>query len=362
LLQEDTNTGEDPTLVRPSVNRSIPHVSTNIGNNWEIVADKSRKSSKLKKLNRALHEQLPIPVILITNHYNTLYNLQNNAESPSITLNHPAKYQRSRKNALSNKNKTRRPPIGKRRRILLTGDSHVRGCASELGQYLGQDYQVSGTFMPGSGLQNIVKLARNETASFTKKDLVIIWGGANDANRNKSMKGLKNLNEFVNLRNNTNFMIVTIPYRHDLLDTSCVNTEVKNFNAKLHKIMRNKSNVRILEHKTIREDFTQHGLHLIATSKNKVVKMMLQNISLLSASRKKHHIILGWTTTLHDTSAVSNTAAVQSEEHVVRSNDGAKDGQIASINHGMGTSNIDNCIPQVAEDEPFLNYKKEQYE
>jgi ferredoxin-fold anticodon binding domain-containing protein len=202
-----------------------------------------------------------------------------------------------------------------------------------------------------------VKLARNEIASFTNKDLAIIRGGPNDSNRNESMKGLKNLNEFVNLRNNTNFMVVTIPHRHDLLDTSCVNTEVQNFNAKLHKIMRNKNKVRIPEHKTTREDFTQHGLHLNATGKNKLAKLMLQNISLLSSSRKNHHIILGWTTTLHDTSAVNDTAAIQSEEHVVRSNDGAKDGQIASINHDMGTSNIYNGIPQVAEDEQIIIIK-----
>ena len=89
------------------------------------------------------------------------------------------------------------------KRILLIGDSHMRGCASELGQYLGLDYQVSGTFTPGSRLQNITNLARNEIAGFSKEDTVVIWGGSNDVNRNESTKGLMNLNEFVDQRNNT---------------------------------------------------------------------------------------------------------------------------------------------------------------
>jgi hypothetical protein len=62
-------------------------------------------------------------------------------------------------------------------------------------------------------------LARKEIASFTKEDLVIVWGGANDVNKNESMKGLMKLHEFVEQRIDTNFMIVTIPHRHDLLDT-----------------------------------------------------------------------------------------------------------------------------------------------
>ena len=99
----------------------------------------------------------------------------------------------------------------------------MRGCASELGQCLGPDYEVSGTFMPGSRLQNITNLARNEIAGFSKEDTVIIWGGSNDVNRNESTKGLRNSNEFVDQRINTNIMIVTIPQRHHLMPTSCIN-------------------------------------------------------------------------------------------------------------------------------------------
>jgi hypothetical protein len=85
-----------------------------------------------------------------------------------------------------NQNKARSSSARKLKRILLIGDSTMRGCASELGKYLGPDYQVSGTVMPGSRLQNITKLARNEVAGFSKED-IIIWGGSNDVNSNESM-------------------------------------------------------------------------------------------------------------------------------------------------------------------------------
>jgi hypothetical protein len=196
----------------------------------------------------------------------------------------------------------------------------------------------------------ITKLGRDEIAGFTKEDLVIIWGGANDVNKNESMKGLMNLHEFVEQNINTNFMIITIPHRHDLLDTSCVNNEVQNFNAKLHKVMKNKINVRILEITTTREDFTKHGLHLNAAGKNKVAKLMFQNIPLPSTDKKKHHIILGWTTSLHDTNADNDTASVWNE-HVGDSNKGSTVSQIASIIQDMDTSNIDNGIPQAADED-----------
>ena len=207
----------------------------------------------------------------------------------------------------------------------------MRGCASELGQCLGPDYEVSGTFMPGSRLQNITNLARNEIAGFSKEDTVIIWGGSNDVNRNESTKGLMNLNEFVDQRNNTNIVIVTIPLRNDLSATSCINKEVQNFNKKLHKIMKNKDNVRILDHEPTREDFTQHGLHFNATSKTKVAKLMSQNISLLSENRKK-------------ASTVNNIPTVQNEEYMVVGNEGGNEDQVDSINQRIETSSLDNSI------------------
>jgi hypothetical protein len=256
LLQEDLNTYKDLTSSRTPNNRSNSHVSSKLTNDWEIVTDKSRKS---KKSNRTTHNQLPVPVILITHHYNALPNLQNDRELPRNMQNYPIKNNHIKKNVPSKQNKAISCPMRRMKRILLIGDSHVRGCASELGKYLGPEYEVLGTIMPGLRLQNVTKLARNEIARLSNRDAVIIWGDSNDVNRNETMKGLKYLNEFVNQRNNTNVLIVTAPHRHDLLVTSCVNNEVQIFDWKLHKTMKNKGNVRIIDTETTREDSHNMG-------------------------------------------------------------------------------------------------------
>jgi hypothetical protein len=104
--------------------------------------------------------------------------------------------------------------------------------------------------MPGSRLQNVTKLASNEIEGLSHSDAVVIWGGSNDINRNELMRGLMHLHDFVTQRKNTNVMIVPAPHRHDLQITSCINKEVQNFNRKLHKILKNKDNVRLLELRT----------------------------------------------------------------------------------------------------------------
>jgi hypothetical protein len=146
------------------------------------------------------------------------------------------------------------------------------------------------------------------------------------------MKTFIYLNDFVNKRSNTNVMIVTAPYRHDLLATSRINIEVQIFNRKLHNIMKNKDNVRILDQETNREDFTQHGLHLNATGKGKVVKLMSENISQLFAVRKKHPIILKWRTTHSDPSLVNSVLNVINEDQVIIDNKGGIDDQTDSNN------------------------------
>jgi hypothetical protein len=75
LLLEDLNTFKDPT----SDARNNPHVNNKLSTSWETVNVKPRKSHKVKSI---IHEQLPIPVIPITNRYSVLHNLKNNTEFP----------------------------------------------------------------------------------------------------------------------------------------------------------------------------------------------------------------------------------------------------------------------------------------
>jgi hypothetical protein len=52
--------------------------------------------------------------------------------------------------------------------------------------------------------------------------MVILWGGSNDVAKNETMNGLRDLREFVNRKKNTNFILITVHHRYDLMALSCV--------------------------------------------------------------------------------------------------------------------------------------------
>ena len=130
------------------------------------------------------------------------------------------------------------------------------------------------------------------------------------------MEGVSYMHEFVIYRKNTNVMIVTAPHRYDLQNTSCINTEVQTINWKLHTIMKNKDNVRIFDQETIREDFTQHGLHLNVSGRNKIMKMMSLIISQLLEVKKKDPIILKWRNSHNDSCLITNGLKAKNEDHM----------------------------------------------
>jgi len=53
--------------------------------------------------------------------------------------------------------------------------------------------------------------------------------------RNNSKAGLRYIAHFVNNKSHTNIVLMGVPHRFDLPDTSCVNKEVEFFNNKLTK-------------------------------------------------------------------------------------------------------------------------------
>jgi hypothetical protein len=122
-------------------------------------------------------------------------------------------------------------------KIILIGDSHIKGYSSLLSNQLDKKFEVMGMALPGARLQSIVQLCEQEVSSLTKDDIIILWGGSNDISKNDTNFGLKHLKNFTNKNKDTNILLVAAPHRYDLMETSCVNEEVKVFNRKMHKIM-----------------------------------------------------------------------------------------------------------------------------
>jgi lysophospholipase L1-like esterase len=127
-----------------------------------------------------------------------------------------------------------------------------------------------------------------------KKDAVIIWGGANDINKNEVSNGLKYLKNFINTNQNTNIIVVTTPLSHDLQESSCVNREVDVFNRKLHKIVKIMDDVKLLQTKLNRNYFTRHGLHLNISGKAKMAELIGEHILNLTKKKDDDFIMLKW--------------------------------------------------------------------
>jgi hypothetical protein len=76
---------------------------------------------------------------------------------------------------------------------------------------------------PGADLAAILASGVNDIEDFSKKDLVIVWGGTKNVSRNETDKGLIQIRNFVNKNTHTNVLVINLPNRLDLEATSCVN-------------------------------------------------------------------------------------------------------------------------------------------
>lgn len=103
-------------------------------------------------------------------------------------------------------------------RVLLMGDSHMRGCAAKRIASLDARFNVCGVTKPGSVTKSLIETVKEEVESLTMNDFLIICSGANDINRNDSINTLKNIVKFIKNVNHTNIILMRIPYRYDIMD------------------------------------------------------------------------------------------------------------------------------------------------
>jgi hypothetical protein len=263
LLQDDLNGIKDQP---PWWERSITHANDapNNWNNWKTKAARTRISNPGNRrclTRNTLLNQKPIPVIQTSNRFHVLHNLQTVQKEASHAFERTPNIQRRINQTLKKKPVNSLTRIKPLKKITSIGDSHIRGLAAELRNLMGREYPISSTFMPGAGLQSITKLAKSEIVTFTKSYIVVVCGGSNDACKNESQTDLNCLNNFSNSTASTSIMIISIPQRLDLSSESCVNKEILSFNRKLHKLMKNKELVKVLDCTIPRDGFTRHGQH-----------------------------------------------------------------------------------------------------
>jgi hypothetical protein len=179
--------------------------------------------------------------------------------------------------------------------IIIVGDSHSKVCATNVKIYLSDYYKGQGLVIPGTCSDTLTKIAMNVMKNLTKNDFLILWSGENDVAKNNTMKAFRCLVDFAKFSSHTNVILASVPHRHDLMSSSCVNEEVRAFNRKLMKIRKIFGHVSIMEVDPNREYYAKHGDHLNNLRKAKVSKQLsLQLLSVLQW-KKDIPISLSWT-------------------------------------------------------------------
>ena len=181
----------------------------------------------------------------------------------------------------------------KDQKILIIGDSHTRLWTQNVKSHIKENFLVQGLVKPGAGVDVLVTTANSDIASLTKNDVVIICGGANDVAKNNAKMALNHIGNFVKSNNHTNIIVTNLPHRFDLIQHSCVNSEIRSFNSKLMKSLKPFNHVSTLEMCSERF-FTNHGLHLNGLGKEVMAKKLVSLTYSLLNQKKNPPIVLSW--------------------------------------------------------------------
>jgi hypothetical protein len=105
-------------------------------------------------------------------------------------------------------------------KILLIGNSHLRGCAANLKILLNDQFEVSGTIKPRAD-SKILEQATSDIEKLTPKDAIILCCGTNYIGRMHLREVFNDVTSVVRKVSHTNLIILTIPYRNYLKSLRC---------------------------------------------------------------------------------------------------------------------------------------------
>jgi len=120
---------------------------------------------KGKKNNKTPQNQGPFHIPVISNRYNLLPSNKKCEDSEIM----PSSVVQNRKVPQKCVNKMCKKCQQKKNTVIILGDSHTRGCASEVQHNLDHDYGTQGTVKPGANLEEIISPPRNIISKLKKK-------------------------------------------------------------------------------------------------------------------------------------------------------------------------------------------------
>jgi len=105
--------------------------------------------------------------------------------------------------------------------IIIVGDSHSKGCTTNMKSYLSDSHKVQDLVKPGTCSNILTKTAMNVIKNLTKNDFLILWSGANDVAKNNTMKAFRCLVDFAKSSTHTNVILASVPHRRFYVIIMC---------------------------------------------------------------------------------------------------------------------------------------------
>jgi hypothetical protein len=106
--------------------------------------------------------------------------------------------------------------------------------------------------------------------------------------KNNAAKGLSQEITYLGKNQQTNYLVITVPYRFDLNSNSRENFEIGVYNRKLTKLVESLTKVVLVNSPMEREFVTRHGLLLNRKGKGKMVEKLAGAIHEIMEPVKKH--------------------------------------------------------------------------
>jgi hypothetical protein len=214
-------------------------------------------------------------------------------------------YYHDRLNALSksiSENNTSGTNLLSKHKVILIGDSHIRGYAENITSVLSKKLEIFSLVKPGANSDELKVSAKNEIKDLTHTDLVIICYGSNDYERNEFPRTLTNISNFLQENNHTNILVMNVPFRHDLLNGNSVNYSIISLNRKIKRVTKAFQHSRFINIDNNRHLFTNHGLHRNKLGKQLAVYTLASTVQSLLEKKVHCPIVLEWQNQLQDDS------------------------------------------------------------
>ena len=152
--------------------------------------------------------------------------------------------------------------VSKKHKVILIGDSNIREYVYNLKPLLNSSYELYSVIRPGASTNELKDSAKEEISQLSYDDVIVICYGTNDYEVNNFSLTLQNIVNFLTNNNQTNIILMNLPYRYDLPNSTTVNKVITNLNRKLQKLVKAFPHTIFLETNNTRILFTNRGLHM----------------------------------------------------------------------------------------------------